>query len=264
MRAFVKGVDALTRGLEVHVDASLPLQPAATAEESFEQLWSMLPAHRGVNRVGSGPANCFLKGQRLPLSWALRHWFRPPGICREVRALKWLRASGVPVPRVLGFGISRRCGILRRAWILLERIADAEDLAQRLEGREGEGPCLPLFEAVGGAIARMHGASLYHRNLAARNLVVRDGVSGPEVFIIDCPRAEWARFPARTAFLERDDRLKLARSVLRCGAGEAEVRSMLKAMGAGEVERIVDLARESIRRGRSRPLRVRLWLILGI
>jgi len=264
MKALARFIDALTRRVEMRVDASLTFEPAPTRAESFERVWSMLPAGRGVNRVGLGPTGCFLKGQRLPLSWALRHWFRPPGISREVQALNWLRASGVPAPCVLGFGIFRRFGVLRRSWILLERISDAEDLAQRLERREGEAERFHLFEAVGRAIARMHAASLYHRNLAARNLVVRDGMSGPEVFIIDCPRAEWARFPPRTAFLQRDDQIKLVRSVLRCGAGDDEVRCMLEALGSEEVEHIVDLARESIRRCRSRPLRLRAWLILGI
>lgn len=264
MAALPSFLDRLTLRVSMRVDSSVPSVAAATRVESFEQTWALLPVVRGVNRVGSGPGACFLKGQVLPLSWALRHSIRPPGISREVRALNWLHAEGIPVPRVLGFGMLRRCGLLRRSLLLLERIPDAEDLAQCL-GRPGTLEArLRLLEAVGRAIARLHAASFYHRNLSARNLLVRDGVSGPEILVIDCPRAEWGRFGPRTAFLRRADRLNVARSVLRCGAGDVEVRCLLEALGADEVERIVEFAQDSIRRRRSRPLRVRVWLILGI
>lgn len=259
-----KLLEAFAPRVELRVDASLRFLPAATEVESFERIWAMLPVARAVNRVGSGPGACFLKGQRLPLSWALRHWLRPPGILREVESLDWLRAAGIPVPRVLGFGRLRRCGVLRRCLLLLERIPNALDLEQRLGRRESAAERILLFRAVGRVVARMHAESFYHRNLATRNLLIRDGVSGPEVLIIDCPRAEWGRFAPRAAFLRRVDRLNLTRSALRCGASDAELRCLLDALGAGETERILELARESIRRGRSRPLRVRAWLILGI
>ena len=264
MRASPHWLDALSLRVETRLDASLPFPATATESQVFERIWAMLPEGRGVNRVGSGPGGCFLKGQALPLSWALRHWFRPPGIPREVEALTRLRGAGIRVPRVLGFGMLRRWGLLRRSLLLLEHISDAEDLAQCLGRRSSDEERLRVFEAVGRAVARMHAVSFHHRNLSARNLLVRDGVSGPEVLVIDCPRAEWARFAPRTAFLRRDDRLRLVRSALRCGASDAEVRRLLEALGADEVERIVELARDSIRRRRSRPLRARAWLILGV
>ena len=264
MAASASFLDRLTLRARMQVDSSISRAPGEAPAEFFEKIWALLPVLRDVNRVGAGPGGCFLKGQALPVSWALRHWIRPPGILREVEALGWLRQQGVPVPRVLGFGTLRRCGVLRRSLLLLEQMRDAQDLAQRLERRENPASRRQLLQAVGRALARMHSLSFYHRNLSARNLLVRDAASGPEIFIIDCPRAEWGRFGPRTAFLRRADRLNVARSVLRCGVGDREVRGLLEAMGADEVERIVGFARDSIRSKRSRPLRLRAWLILGI
>ncbi len=110
-----------------------------------------------------------------------RFWFA--GVARsramaEFVLLARLREAGLPVPRPAAARLVRQ-GLLYRADILIQRIADARDLVAILRER-------PLraaeWQAVGNVIARLHRAGGYHADLNSHNLLL-DGAG--QVWLID-------------------------------------------------------------------------------
>jgi 3-deoxy-D-manno-octulosonic-acid transferase len=96
----------------------------------------------------------------------------------EFALLQRLRGWDVAVPRPWLAGV-RRSGFIERCDIVVERIAGAQDLAQRLR----IGPLAAAgWARVGAAIARLHAAGVDHRDLNCRNLLL-DADGG--VWIID-------------------------------------------------------------------------------
>jgi len=81
---------------------------------------------------------------------------------REYRLLAMLRDQGLRVPVPLAAGYWRH-GRTYRAVILVERIPDVQPLAQLLDASP---------DAVGGAIARMHRAGVWHADLNAYNILL--------------------------------------------------------------------------------------------
>lgn len=85
----------------------------------------------------------------------------------EFRLLAWLRAQGLRVPAPLA-AIYQRRGLLYTAALVVERIADAESLAQRLPDRGMP----PPWTRIGVAIARMHRLGVDHADLNAHNILL--------------------------------------------------------------------------------------------
>jgi serine/threonine-protein kinase RIO1 len=148
---------------------------------------------------------------------------------------------------------------------LLERVQNAVDL-RTLGHIDSPERRLAVIVALGEAVRRMHAAGLFHRELSVRNvlLVNEESPAPPRVLFIDCPRAERASFGLRTDFLRRADLLRLTRSAIKFGASENEASVLLESAGAEHPTTILQHARRSIAVDNSHPLRVNLWMILGI
>ncbi len=265
----VTGPHTLSRGgrtVELHVCPDAPFVDAsATPLEAFDAVWAQLPDSDRTNRIRVLPQRAaFLKGERRSVSWGLRHAFSRRGIAREAAALEALGAAGVPAPRVFMWGVERRLGIPRRTVLVIELIEGGVDLSTLLRGEVGEIPrgdlLRELLVAVGRVVGRMHAAGIHHRDLSARNLVVRPETN--EVFVIDCPRAERAGLAPRTAFLRRSDLTRLARTVLRRDVADGDVHAMLDAAGDDRPAETIRHARACL--GRGEAFRTRVWNVLGI
>jgi tRNA A-37 threonylcarbamoyl transferase component Bud32 len=237
------------------------------ARDAFERVWARLPPFEEDNSFTSldEDGGVFLKGQRIRPRF---HWETPlqtGRLVRETRCLLRMHAAGVAVPEVLAHGVVRRAGLSMRAFVLLRLLHGAEDL-RALVDRTGPAERAELWEPVGGVVARMHGAGLYHRDLTARNLLVRRTKGAVVVHVIDCPRAASARLSSRRSYLRRSDLYRLARSLRRCGATDPELRTLLRAAGYADtgVAELLDRVGPVVGPGSDRSLRTKLWVTFGV
>jgi 3-deoxy-D-manno-octulosonic acid kinase len=103
----------------------------------------------------------------------------------EFRMLATLSDMGLPVPRPLA-ALCRRQGMLYRGWLLMDRILQAQTLADVLAGQSQSSV---LWRGTGETIARFHRAGVVHADLNARNiLVAEDDV----IHLVDFDRARFA------------------------------------------------------------------------
>lgn len=156
-------------------------------------------------------------------NWVLRHFWRGglPGKLlrdqylftgversrpfREWRLLAQARAEGVQVPRPVAVRINL-CGAIYTGDILIERIVDAQSLADML-AFEAMSPM--AWRSLAMTIARCHQAGYWHADLNARNLLHREG----RWWLIDFDRAR-KRKPGTWGF-ENIRRLKRSLDKLR-------------------------------------------------
>jgi 3-deoxy-D-manno-octulosonic-acid transferase len=132
-------------------------------------------ARAGVSQVNTGARAGVLRHYRR--GGALGRWLGDRYLrgraahsraLAEFALLQRLRGWGVAVPRPWLAGV-RTSGFVERNDIVVERIAGAQDLAQRLR----QAPlAADTWARVGGAIARMHAAGVDHRDLNCRNLLL--------------------------------------------------------------------------------------------
>jgi 3-deoxy-D-manno-octulosonic acid kinase len=107
----------------------------------------------------------------------------------EFRMLVTLSDLGLPVPTPLA-AMCRRQGLFYRGWLLMERIMQAQALADVLL-ESADDP--DLWRRTGAVIARFHRAGAIHADLNARNILVAgDGA----IHLVDFDRA---RFKASEA-----------------------------------------------------------------
>ncbi len=119
-------------------------------------------------------------------------WGTAPEIS-EFLALQRLRELGVPAVRPVAAAARTRLGLLDSHALLTEHVPDAVDLAQRLAD-----PADPLntetelraqvVDLLARQIAAMHHGNFVHRDLFARNVLLRVGADGPELLFLDCRR----------------------------------------------------------------------------
>lgn len=103
---------------------------------------------------------------------------------REWRLLAALWSRGLPVPRPIGARFTRS-GLLYRADLITERIANAQTLADVIcESSLSQAE----WRAVGGTIAEFHVHGVHHRDLNARNILLGDAPSGRRVYLLDFDR----------------------------------------------------------------------------
>jgi 3-deoxy-D-manno-octulosonic acid kinase len=115
----------------------------------------------------------------------------------EFRMLATLSDLGLPVPAPLA-AMCRRQGLFYQGWLLMERIMDAQALADVLLERAGDPD---LWQRTGAVIARFHRAGAIHADLNARNILVAgDGA----IHLVDFDRARFtANAAASSANLQR-------------------------------------------------------------
>ncbi|MBZ2190292.1 3-deoxy-D-manno-octulosonic acid kinase [Alcanivorax sp. JB21] len=100
---------------------------------------------------------------------------------REFALLVHMRQLGLPVPRPCAAALFRDSLLFYRAALIIERIPDARDLVALLQES-------PLPEArwrdIGGVIARLHQAGVYHADLNSHNILL-DAQQAPWVIDFD-------------------------------------------------------------------------------
>jgi 3-deoxy-D-manno-octulosonic acid kinase len=127
---------------------------------------------------------------------------------REFRLLAELCRRGLPVPAPLAAGY-RREGLLYRADMLMQQIADAHTLAERLPGVLADRESM---QRLGAVLGRFHAEGVCHADLNAHNLL-RNGAG--RWWLIDFDRGR-LRAPARGWQQRRLQRLQ--RSLRKLGA----------------------------------------------
>ena len=126
---------------------------------------------------------------------------------RELKLTLQLAAAGLPVPVAVGARYVRT-GRFYTGDLLTEYLPDTRSLAQRL----GQGSTtLSTWAAIGRCLRRFHDFGLFHADLNAHNILLRDD----EVFVIDFDRGR-----LRSPGLWRDANLvRLRRSLEKIDAG---------------------------------------------
>lgn len=145
---------------------------------------------------------------------------------REFRVAMAAHRRGVPTAMPVALRVEKVLGPVVRAHYVSETIAGAVDLLELLKDAElaAEADRVPrrrLARAVADAVAAMHDAGIVHADLNVKNLLVRDALDEPQVFVIDFDKACLVEGPAlrqRMANLVRLDR-----SVVKWGAARRAV-----------------------------------------
>ena len=122
----------------------------------------------------------------------------------EWRLLKLLWERGLPVPRPIAAQY-RRSGLFYRADLMTERLSGAQPLSRLLlEGSVHEGH----WHRVGRCVRSFHDAGVYHADLNAHNILIRDDA----VFLIDFDRGR-IRAPGSWSRANLDRLLRSLRKV---------------------------------------------------
>jgi tRNA A-37 threonylcarbamoyl transferase component Bud32 len=112
---------------------------------------------------------------------------------REFRNLAFLREKGVPAVRPVAAASETRSLRLVAHVLLTEHVTDGVDLARRLAQpgdpvREDPAVRRRVAELLGRNVHRMHLEGFVHRDLFARNVVVRVEEDTPFLWLCDCRR----------------------------------------------------------------------------
>ncbi len=161
-------------------------------------------------------------------------WGMPPEL-REFRNLALLRAHGIPAVRPVAACAVWRHGRLVAHALLTEAVEEATDLQARLD-TPGD-PLLTsaesrraLMRGLGAALRRMHGLPFVHRDLRARNVLVRRKAGVPAFWLLDCRRGgARGEAAADLAALDRD-----LKGVLSRGDRYAALQAYLGAAGGAK------------------------------
>jgi len=137
-------------------------------------------------------------------------WGMPPEV-RAFHVLGEMRRAGVPAVRPVVACAVRHHGRLVAHALLTEAVPEARDLAAHLRAPKDPLISSPrarraVAASLGAALARLHGAGMAHRDLHARNILVRLAAASPEVTLLDCRRGGPLRRGDVVADLARLDR----------------------------------------------------------
>ncbi len=201
----------------------------------------------------------------------IKHWLGLSPARREWRALRRLRAAGVPVPEPLA-----RATLPDGAVVIVTHCVEGRALAQALPSAAKSRRA--LLVALGGAVARLHAAGFVHGDLHHGNVLV--GEPGPVLLDFQRTRRAWTLRARRRdlGFLDASlatrlsaaDRLRLRTAALglRRPYGARERRSLravgraawrrVRARAASRTRRALRPGRRfaALRLGRERGLRV--------
>lgn len=253
------------------------LQPTTLIEErldsrqAFEQIWSLIPKDRPRRLWGFLPERgVFIKGATATLRLSRRNLRHSRCITTETRAIAGFRRCGLPVPEILGWGVEQQFGLTTRSFLIERLLTDVVDLQSFLEhplegGGEKQHPerRAEVFRAVGSTIGRMHGTGCVHRDLSGRNILLQLDGEETQVTLIDCPRARHGLPLKVMKWVRRGDVFRITRSVLRSGASVREAEILLRAAEVAAPRAVIEAALASIEAHADRPVRTRLWMLLG-
>lgn len=109
---------------------------------------------------------------------------------QEYDLLHWMHQQGLPVPRPYA-ACYQRSGLIYRASILIERIANTQDffgfLLSAPAERMGEEELLAIWYQVGATVRQMHDAQVYHSDLNCHNILLDNQ---GKVWLIDFDKCE--------------------------------------------------------------------------
>jgi len=119
-------------------------------------------------------------------------WGTAPEVT-EFKGLVFLRAHGVPAVRPVAAASRTEKGRLVAHALLTEHVPDSVDLARRLATpgdpvRDDPAVRRRVAQLIGRHAHRMHSEGFVHRDLFARNVLVRVDEDGPSVWFCDCRR----------------------------------------------------------------------------
>ena len=147
-------------------------------------------------------------------------WGSAPEIT-EFRSLAFLREKGVPAVKPIAAASETGGGRLVAHALLTEHVPDSIDLAKRLATpgdpvREDPKVRRRVAELVGRHVHRMHSEGFAHRDLFARNILVRVEEDQPTIWFCDCrkggpPSMGWKSFDD-LATLDSDLKGKMPRT----------------------------------------------------
>lgn len=155
--------------------------------------------------------------------------FGTPPEVNEFKNLAFLREKGVPAVRPVAAAARTEKGRLVAHALLTEHVPGSIDLAKRLATagdpvREDPTTRRRVAELIGRHTHRMHVEAFVHRDLFARNVLVRVDEEGPAVWFCDCRRGGPPSIRAKSlndlasldldlkGNLPRTDRMRLLRS----------------------------------------------------
>jgi hypothetical protein len=104
-----------------------------------------------------------------------------------------MRENQVPAVRPVAAAARTKGGRLVAHALLTEHVPDAVDLQRRLLDpadplRTGRGLRRRVAELIGRCLQRMHSFGYVHRDVHARNVLVRLEEEGPRIWFLDCRR----------------------------------------------------------------------------
>ncbi len=265
--------------LEIHVLTPTAMLPQTIEpKDGFERIWQRTHFDDGVTASGwrghwflsgdptdaAGSEGLVLKAQRAPRGRGrLQRADRAYRTLREIAGLRALGEDGVPVPELVAWGIERCGGRPERTFLLQRCVEGAEDFHALLSRERQPAARRRAIDAVGAAVAALHKRGHFHRNLACRNLLLREREGALEVFFIDCPRVAYDAPAWRRGYFARADRVFLGLHAAKTGASEDELRALLVACGEPNASRVLAPVRTRLAE-RPITLRERVWLWLGI
>lgn len=150
--------------------------------------------------VGVGGGEQVLVKQCLRGGWLARfnrsRYASPARFLRELDVGRRAEQAGCPVLPAIAV-VVRPAGLGVRAWSMSRYLADAEDLAVRMQALPRAADRVALLERVLGALAQLFEAGLEHRDLNLGNVLVRpaSGRSPELIRVIDLDRARWRGRP---------------------------------------------------------------------
>ena len=107
----------------------------------------------------------------------------------ELAVCETARAAGVPAPECLA-AVVHRAGPFYSGDLIVREVPDAVTLDAWLRGGPAPDSVRAVADVFADAFARLAAAGIYHPDLHAGNVLLREHDAGPAVFIIDFDKAK--------------------------------------------------------------------------
>ena len=114
----------------------------------------------------------------------------PPRPFRELSVTEELRRRGLRTVEVYAACVERICGPFYRGWLVTKELSAAQDLWAALQnGSVEKAGMTTVLRSVADSVGLMHREGVYHRDLNAKNILLRSAPDGVHSYIIDFDKA---------------------------------------------------------------------------